>query len=196
LEDRASLSATLGAWARRLALLALLAVPAVAPCVELPAAAQEGDLIFREGTEAISVAVMALDPSGFSHVGMLVKRQDRWAVLHATPSERPDAADGVVIDTLDFFVHPDRARRYEIHHVDADGEIRRRAVANAMRSVGRPFLVSDPRGTYCTRLMWEAWRDAGMDLGVRFDFLSIPLLAGEYLLPSALLRSARLRALQ
>jgi len=181
---------------RLLALLAMLAASAVAVGMELPAGVQEGDLIFREGTEAVSVAVMALDRSGFSHVGMLVKRQEAWSVLHATPSERPDAADGVVIDSLDFFVHPDRARRYEIHHVEADSATRLRAVASAMRNVGRPFLVADTRGTYCTLLLWDAWRDAGMDLDVTFEHLSIPLLAGDYLLPGALLQSARLRLLQ
>jgi cell wall-associated NlpC family hydrolase len=180
------------AW---LSLLVVLAISTSARAVDMPSDAAEGDLIFREGTEAVSVAVLALDRSGFSHVGMLVKERGEWAVLHATPSERAGQPDGVVIDPIAFFVHPDRARHHAVYHVDADEPARRRAVASARAQVGRRFLLDGPDGTYCTLLVWDAWRAAGVDLEVSFEALSIPMLAGRYLLPGGLLASARLKRL-
>lgn len=173
-------------------LMLLLAIATSAHAVDIPAEAREGDLIFREGTEAVSVAVMALDDSGFSHVGMLVKADGAWAVLHATPSEHPGLPDGVVLDAVPFFLHPDRSRRHAVYRVDASDQARARAVAFARAQLGRPFLIADASGTYCTLLVWDAWRNAGVDLKVRFQTLAIPMLPGTYLLPGALMASDKL----
>ncbi len=168
---------------------------AAARAAELPAGAQAGDLIFREGTEAISAAVMAADGGAFSHVGMLVGRPGQWHVVHATPSEVRGRPDGVVADTLAFFTDPRRSKRHVVYHVEASGEQRRRAVDRVQAMLGRPFRVADGAGTYCTALVWQAWKDAGLDLEVRFTSLSLPLLPGRYLLPSDLLASPRMRPL-
>lgn len=178
--------------ARRAALLLLVAAARAAGAADLPAGVQAGDLIFREGTEPVSAAVMAVDDSGFSHVGMLVGGPDGWQVLHATPSEMPGRPDGVVLDPLDFFVDAARARRYAVYRVDADAGRRSRALEAARAMLGRPFRIADPAGTYCTELVWQAWRDAGLDLQARFTALALPLLPGRYLLPGGLLASPRL----
>lgn len=161
----------------------------------LPDKAQPGDLIFREGTEPVSDAVMAVDGGPFSHVGMLIGQPGNWHVLHATPSEVPGRPDGVVSDTLAFFVDAKRAKRYAIYHVDADAAHRTRAVQDAQTMLGKPFRVADPAGTYCTVLVWQAWRQAGIDLDVPFTRLNLPLLNGEYLLPSSLMSSKKLHPL-
>ncbi|MDR3159743.1 MAG: hypothetical protein LBU11_12245 [Zoogloeaceae bacterium] len=52
------------------------------------------------------------------------------------------------------------------------------------------------KGQYCTTLIWYAWQHAGVDLGARFEYLSVPLSSGHYLLLPHSLRSAkRLRLL-
>lgn len=162
---------------------------------ELPAAAQPGDLIFRQGTEAISDAVLAVDGGPFSHVGLLLGGPGHWQVLHATPSEMAGRPDGVAQDTLAFYLDPARARRYAVYHVPADDTQRQAAVAFALKMLGRAFRLADEAGTYCTLLVWEAWQQAGVDLHIEFTPLSLPLLPGTYLLPSSLMKSPRAIAL-
>lgn len=162
----------------------------------LPAGAQAGDLIFREGTETISDIILSIDPGGYSHVGMLVGTAGNWQVLHATPSEVTGRPDGVVVDTLDFFLDPLRARRHAVYRVQADSAAQREeAVRRARDALGRPFRMADDSGTYCTLLVWQAWQDAGLSLEARFRHLDLPLIPGEYLLPSGLIASPRVRAL-
>ena len=177
----------LGGW--------LILAQAEAGELVLPGAVQPGDLIFREGTEPVSDAVMAVDGGQFSHVGMLVGEPGNWQVLHATPSEVPGRPDGVVLDTLGFFIDAKRAKRYAIYHVDADSTRHARATQVAQAMLGKPFRVADESGTYCTVLVWEAWQRAGIDLDVSFTRLNLPLLNGEYLLPSSLMASKKLHPL-
>ncbi|MBB3344904.1 YiiX/YebB-like N1pC/P60 family cysteine hydrolase [Luteimonas sp. RC10] len=178
---------------------ALLALCAASVCLAggpaLPAEAQAGDLVFRRGTESVSAMVLAIDGGQFSHVGMLVGRPGTWQVVHATPSEVPGRADGVVVDALSFFLDPVRSRDYAVYRVDAPDALRAAAVGEALGQRGTRFRMADPAGTYCTRLVWEAWRRAGVDLEVRFTRLALPLMQGDYLLPTPLSRSPRLRRL-
>lgn len=164
-------------------------------CADLPAQEfEEGDLIFREGTELMSDMVRTIEGGPYSHVGMLVMGENGWQVLHATPSEMPDRADAVVIDDLAFFIDAARSRRSAVHHVRAEQEQRSRAVEYALGQHGKPFSIGrkDGEGVYCTTLVWEAWKQAGVDLETPFTHLNLPLLAGEYLLPNALRASPKL----
>jgi len=187
----------------------------VALPAQLPPGTQSGDLIFRAGTEPVSDAVMLVDKgSEFSHVGMLVHgvahstgyrtehraENNAWYVVHAVPSEVPGRPDGVVMDALEFFTDPARAKHYAVFHVRASRAQRRRAKALAYQALGRSFSFVDDytqetAGTYCTLMVWHAWRQAGVDLAVSFTPISLPLLKGDYLLPGQLHRSARLRRL-
>lgn len=186
---------------RALLLVALWLVPAAHADVALPssmawpAQAQAGDLVFRQGTEAVSAAVLSVDGGPYSHVGMLVGEPGRWQVIHATPAERADRADGVVIDSLDFYLDPARAVQYGLYQVEAEPAQRAAAVRAAYARLGDPFRIADPAGTYCTELVWAAWQSSGLDLAVTFTPLALPLLPGRYLLPSDLAASPRLHAL-
>ncbi|KRC71025.1 hypothetical protein ASE30_14995 [Achromobacter sp. Root83] len=161
----------------------------------LPAGAQAGDLIFRTGTEDLSAVVLAIDGGPFSHVGMLTGHPGDWRVLHATPSEAPGRRDSVVMDPLEYFIDRVRSRQHAVYHVHANDRQRSQAVSNAISKLGTPFAVADPAGIYCTVLVWEAWKHAGLDLEVGFTALNLPLLPGNYLLPGTLAASRRLTAL-
>nr|WP_261794537.1 YiiX/YebB-like N1pC/P60 family cysteine hydrolase [Comamonas testosteroni] len=164
----------------------------------LPAAAQAGDLIFRKGTEGVSQMVMGVDQGLYSHVGMLVGRKGRWQVLHATPSEKPGQADGVVLDSLDFFLAPQRSQAFAVYHVQEGSAAQRQsAVQWALAQQGRGFeIVNASKGIYCTTLVWQAWTLAGLDWPVSLTEVTLPLLKGQYLLPSALQKSQRIRHIQ
>ena len=163
----------------------------------LPKGAQAGDLLFRQGTERVSQLVLSVDSGAFSHVGMLVGQPGAWQVLHATPSERSGQPDGVVLDPLDFYLAPERSRIHRLYQVQSvNNHARARAVQWAMQQQGRGFQMMDEgNGTYCTLLVWQAWQQAGLDLEVPFKEITIPILQGRYLMPSALSQSRKLVAL-
>jgi len=186
----------IAAAALALSLRAAASFAPAAPVFEPPADAQAGDLIFRQGAEAVSQAVMAADGGGYSHVGILLGGPGGWQVLHATPSEVPGRPDGVVIDSLAFFAAPERSRHQGVYHVQANEPQRLLAIAHAQAQVGRTFSLTDPQaGTYCTQLVWQAWQDAGLDWQATPSHLQLPFIAGDYWLPSDLRASPRLRQL-
>jgi len=181
-------------WLSLCAWLIIRSAQAVEPV--LPSEAQAGDLIFREGTEWISAAVMSVDGGGFSHVGMLIGEAGSWQVLHATPAERSGQADGVALDTLAFFLDPQRSHAHAVYQVQATLAQRQRAVQFALAEHGKSFRIHDAAGTYCTVLVWNAWQQAGVDLQVRFTPVALPLMRGNYLLPSNLRHSPQLQRLE
>jgi len=172
---------------------------AAEPAPLVPPDAQPGDLIFREGTELVSHAVLMFDNAGFSHVGMLVAAEDGdgWQVLHATPSEVEGRPDAVVLDSLGFFTDPARSKRHRVYRVLANAAQRRVAVDAARQMLGRHFsMVGRDNGTYCTEVVYRAWQEAGIDLDVRFKRLRFLLFdAQDYITISALLDSPKLEPL-
>jgi hypothetical protein len=160
---------------------------------------QEGDLIFRIGTDWRSEAVRgaADDPDPYSHVGLLVGSPKRWQVLHSTPAEKPGRADGVVLDDLAFFTAPERARGIALYRVAAGVDERAAAVRFALSRLGAPFRLvdNDTEGNYCTTFVWRAWREAGVDLGIRFERVTVFSDSAHYLFPPALRRSTLLKLL-
>ena len=163
----------------------------------LPASAQAGDLIFRRGTEGVSQMVLGMDKGHYSHVGMLVGERGRWNVVHATPSEKVGQADGVVLDSLEFFLAPQRSEAFAVYGLkNVSIHQRRSAVKWALAQQGRGFeIVAAGKGIYCTTLVWQAWRQAGLDWPVSTTEVTLPVLKGHYLLPSALQTSAPMQRL-
>ncbi|MDN3525277.1 YiiX/YebB-like N1pC/P60 family cysteine hydrolase [Halomonas sabkhae] len=158
----------------------------ITPCWGSPPSA--GDLVFRQGTEPISDAVMALDQGGYSHVGLLVGQPNEWQILHAVPD------DGVTLEPLAEFTAPDNASHYAVLQVDATPVQRSNAIAYAFSRLGLPFKIlpadaSRGSGIYCTLLIHDAWAAAGLDLQAPFKNINMPLARGRYLLPSGLMDS-------
>jgi len=164
--------------------------------LSLPAGTQAGDLIFRRGLETTSDVVLAVDGGEFSHVGMLLGQAGTWQVIHATPPEVEGRTDGVVVDDLAFFLDPVRSQAHAVYHVQASAQQRAQAIQHALAERGKLFRMANPAGTYCTLLVWQAWRQAGLDLEVDFTWLALPLMQGDYLLPTPLSRSSHLRRAQ
>lgn len=165
-----------------------------------------GDLLFRRGRSVLSRAVLAADEGGaFSHVGIVVETPDGPGVVHTVAGE-DGAEGGARRDALADFLAPGRARDAALYRLAPDGAGNDRlpeAAAEVARDYavqGVPFdgefdLTSDER-LYCTELVWAAFRSAGADLADgRFDTLDAPFAGGEYLFPSRLAASPRLRLL-
>ncbi|MEZ5563080.1 MAG: YiiX/YebB-like N1pC/P60 family cysteine hydrolase [Gammaproteobacteria bacterium] len=169
--------------------------------VVLPEALQEGDLVFRTGHDAVSGAVLALDPTPqFSHVGILARRDGIWVVIHSLPPAFPGDVDGVRTEPLRDYLSTGNARRAAVYRLSGDSAQRvQAAVMEAFRhdrnrtSFDGDFDLQDHQRLYCTELVWLAFRKAGIDLAPEPDWLNLPLRAGYYLLPGTLIRSGALR---
>jgi cell wall-associated NlpC family hydrolase len=182
----------------------LLPAPAVQPtAVLLPAKLQEGDLVFRQGRDAVSSAVLALDTEArYSHVGLLARRAGAWVVIHSLPAAWPGDRDGVRMDPLQTYVSPQNARTAAVYRLRAasnsGGQAVQRAVLTA-RSLHETharfdddFDLRNGERLYCTELVWRAFRAAGIDLAPDPEWLNLPLRSGYYILPGTLIRSGAL----
>lgn len=155
---------------------------------------KSGDLIFREGTELVSGAVLTVDNGGYSHVGTLYQKDNKWSVIHATPSEHKGIDDSVVIDSIDFYLSKQRAKRYAIYRVISANEEQEQKVIEYLNSqLGKPFDIRGINGTYCTLLILNAWHIAGIDLQVQYSTIDLPFIKGRYLLPKDLRESKNLK---
>lgn len=155
--------------------------------------AKSGFLIFREGTELISSIVTNSDGGEYSHVGMLYSDSGKWKVIHATPSEKENQKDGVVIDELEFFIDKNRSKKYAIYEVNANEKEYEKSLKNALNQVGRDFHYDENKGTYCTLLLYRVWQNAGVELSVEFKKINFPILKGEYLFLKEFLSSKKLK---
>ena len=73
---------------------------------------RQGDLVFRMGYGLESRAVVAADRDAmYSHVGLLVRDEGGWRVLHAVPGESEDTGGEEVLkkDSLPLYLRYDRA---------------------------------------------------------------------------------------
>jgi len=168
--------------------------------VVLPEALHEGDLVFRTGHDAVSGAVLALDPTPqFSHVGILARRDGAWVVIHSLPPAFPGDRDGVRVEPLRDYLSTGNARQAAVYRLAGGSREQVRAAVMEAFSYDRKhtafdgdFDLKDHRRLYCTELVWLAFRKAGVDLAPTPDWLDLPLRAGYYVLPSTLIHSGAL----
>jgi hypothetical protein len=131
----------------------------------------EGDLVFRQGKGLWSPFFATLSTqTGFSHVGVLVRENQEWFVIH---SEADDVSleGGVQITPLEKFI--DESSQYEFRQNAMTGPVKQQFIAEL-----RSMLVSrtqfdldfriddDGDKVYCTEFVWLAAKKAGAsDLG-------------------------------
>lgn len=159
-----------------------------------------GDVIFRRGRDVVSRLVLTADGhSDFSHVGVIVR--DRWQinVAHAIPAESKNELDAVKMESLDSFLRHEKASVAAVYRVREHESIRAsviRYVTEAVRNqvlFDADFDLGDSSRLYCTELVWQAYRSAGLDLlDGKFDYISVPLKSGWYIFPSSLTHSRHL----
>ncbi|MDR0468078.1 MAG: hypothetical protein LBG67_04425 [Campylobacteraceae bacterium] len=154
---------------------------------------KSGYMIFRDGTELISDVVTSADDSEYSHVGMLYNDQGLWRVVHATPSEKKNQKDGVVVDDFEFFIDKNRSKKYAIYEVIANENEYEKSVKNTLSQIGREFHYDEKKGIYCTLLLYRAWQTAGVELDVKFKKVDFLILKGEYVFLKGFMSSPRLK---
>ncbi len=158
-------------------LLTLLCLPCCqrqVPRSILPADAEmrPGDIVFRRGGSMASNAVLLADRSGhYSHVGIVVDSCGVMMVVHAVPGE-PEyegAPDRVKMERPERFFSSLNACEGEICRAH-DSIAARRAASAALAVYRRGVLFdhdydsNDTTKLYCTQLVIESYRKAGVEL--------------------------------
>ena len=169
---------------------------------ELISRLEEGDLLFRKGTGVVGHIVTSVDNAGeFSHVGIVVRKDSAWRVVHAVPHE-PDFKgdiDRVKIESVEAFLgrYPDATVGH--FRTTLSAEQKAIAVSNALRlsSLCVPFdhdyNLDDTTSLYCTELVEYLYSLAGVSLSEgRRTELFFPSLSGNYIMPSDLTESSYL----
>lgn len=163
---------------------------------------EEGDLLFRKGTGVVGHIVTSVDNRGdYSHVGIVVRKDGAWQVVHAVPHE-PDFKgdiDRVKIESVERFLGRYPEASFGHYRVKIASDSVAIAVANALRlseqrvPFDHDYDLSDTSSLYCTEFVEYIYSLAGIALSEgRRTELFFPSLSGNYIMPSDLTESAYL----
>lgn len=163
---------------------------------------REGDLLFRRGIGVLGRAVVATDDEGrFSHVGIAVKVDDEWHVVHAVPDE-PDFEgdfDRVKCEPIENFFSEFRAGNGAVYRAELPAETIEIAVRNALRlsTEQRPFDhdydLGDTTALYCTELVEYVFGLGGVSMSEgRQTHVNFPSMTDDYIMPSDLTKNNKL----
>ena len=162
-----------------------------------------GDLVFRRGTGLTSHTVLIADNRGnYSHVGIVADSAGVMMVVHAVPGE-PDYEgdpDRVKMEPPEKFFSSLNASLGEVCR-PTDSVAGRRAAEAAMAFYHRRPLFDhqydsqDTTKLYCTQLVIEAYRKAGVQLtGPPTHTFTLPCMSCICWLPSDIYQSDQLRS--
>lgn len=157
-----------------------------------------GDLVFRRGTGLTSHAVLVADHGGrFSHIGIVTDSAGYIMVVHAVPGE-PDYEgdpDRVKMEPAAKFFSTINASLGEVCR-PTDSVAARTAADAAMAIYHRRVLFdhqyddSDTTRMYCTQLVMECYRKAGIELtGPPSHTFNLPGMGCTCWLPSDIYHS-------
>lgn len=160
---------------------------------------QDGDIVFRRGGGIISRAVLIADQEGvYSHIGIVVRENNKWQVVHAVPGE-PDFKgdpDRVKMENINSFFDSKKASRGAVMRVKGDSLMRTRAANHAKQLFKANILFdhsynrTDSTQMYCTELIDFVYHHQGVDLTEgRISHINLPGISGDYLLPSDIQQS-------
>ena len=163
---------------------------------------REGDLLFRRGIGVLGRAVGATDDEGrFSHVGIAVKVDNEWRVVHAVPDE-PDFEgdfDRVKCEPIERFYDEFRAGNGAVYRPNVSNETIAVAVRNALRlsAERRPFDhdydLGDTTALYCTELVEYVFGLGGVSMSEgRQTHVNFPSMTVDYIMPSDLTKNNKL----
>ncbi|MBI1944260.1 MAG: hypothetical protein HYS27_01120 [Deltaproteobacteria bacterium] len=140
---------------------ALLLAAAAVPTVDADEL-RTGDLLLHTSSSAQALAVAVATRSSFTHVGVVVREGDAvWVVEAAGRARRTPLAE---------FLRRGRSSSTVLRDARLDDdELRARVQREVLALVGTPYDGAFAEGAdelYCSELLVEAWRRAGLPLGV------------------------------
>lgn len=131
------------------------------------ASLQSGDLILESGHSMLSRAIIRLldEPRPFSHMGMLIRDQQEWKVLHTLSSEISEV-DGLRMEPLVDFLkeaHPDHLLIVRPRGLKSD-DLVQSAEYYLRQQVpfDRFFDLTDTSAFYCSEFIYHTMIRAGL----------------------------------
>jgi len=132
---------------------------------------QSGDLVFRRGISPESYVVIATDrKSRFSHVGILVKENNDWYVIHAVPGENKKGPDFIKKEKLAEFLAPQKASSFAIYRSKFPKAVNESAARHALQFYTNRLLfdnnydLTTDDKLYCTELVIKAFNQTYLNL--------------------------------
>lgn len=163
---------------------------------------RDGDLLFRRGIGVMGRAVVAADDGGkYSHVGIAVRSDSGWCVVHAVPDE-PDFKgdfDRVKCEPIESFYGEFRAANGAVYRSDLSNEMVEVIIDNALRlssekrRFDHDYCLEDTTEMYCTELVEYLYGRCGVSISEgRRTYVNFPSMTGYYIMPSDLIRNEKL----
>lgn len=131
-----------------------------------------GDLIFHKSQSAQSKAIFEASGSEWSHVGLLVSKNNKWYVA--------EAIGPVVFTPLEDFINRGKNKEYKIYrfkHFSADSMTEKliEAIKIQNKAYDIYFEFSDEK-TYCSELVYKSMLDVtGHEIGLVQQFKDLKL---------------------
>ncbi|MCF8242742.1 MAG: hypothetical protein K9J16_15295 [Melioribacteraceae bacterium] len=158
------------------------------------------DIIFRRGLSIVSEIVLTADNnSPYSHVGLLIIKNDSHYVIHAVPDESESGIDYLKKEKLTEFLRTDRADNYGVYRVDENFD--EKVVSNFADDLVKNRVLFDDsfdllnsEKYYCTELIYNCFKAAGLDItNGKLDTLFVPIGKNPFLLPGTLIGSPKVK---
>ena len=161
----------------------------------------EGDVVFRRGRDIMANLVLAhAESAQFSHVGVVLRGESGWVVVHAVPDNV--SLEGTVrLEDLDAFLSEERATDFGFYRVVGVDTPRMERILEFLRSqVGKPFdstfSIERDDSFYCSELVVKAFEQAGVGLAVGVPRTRVMLVAEPVFHPDHLRLSPLLRRVE
>ncbi len=163
----------------------------------------EGDLVFRRGNGTKTRMVLHADTAGiYSHVGIIVKTDSAWMVIHITPDERKkgETVDKIKLETPALFFAENRAQKGVVMRFCDSVQCSVAAAKYALQLYHRQiefdhdYNLEDSTKMYCSEFVWRIYMQGGRDItqGRRSMVKNFPLFSGTYIFPSDIFKNKHL----
>lgn len=166
---------------------------------------QNGDLVFRKGVGMASRFITNTDKSGvYSHVGIMVSKNNDWYVVHAVPGEnKKGEPETIKMETPEVFFCRKRAKSGAVMRVIEPGSFGETAAKLATSIFERgitfdhEYNLDDTLKMYCTELVWHAYMQAGIDItNAQRTQVNFAMFNGSYIFPSDIYNNDNLVCIQ
>ncbi|MGM0567012.1 MAG: YiiX/YebB-like N1pC/P60 family cysteine hydrolase [Bacteroidota bacterium] len=156
----------------------------------------DGDLILRRGKSFVSQLVLLGDKeSQYSHIGIVIIRDNTPYVIHAVPGEAENnEPEYVRMETIPEFLDVSKSADFAVYtlknkYKGIGNKVAEKAYEYYKEQIqfDSSFNLEDHSRLYCTELVWCAYLSADIKLTGTYDELKIPFYKGDFIYPSNLL---------
>lgn len=161
----------------------------------IPVEFSNGDIVFRRGYGAASGAVLRANVRGsYSHVGVVMKSDGEWMVVHEVPYEgRSRDDDKIYVEPVGEFFNTIKAASGAVYRLlegldSLDQQIVCRYLSrqvSAQVPFDHDYDLDDTTRLYCSELVWRGYLEIGVDVskGSRTK-VTLPGFWGTHIMPA------------